>query len=1254
MQVNSSSVLSLGNYSPTLTSGVTISAWIQPTSNSSVEARLLSKATSVSGNDHQLMVGGYFGTALRFRLRTNNSTSTLISTTGYLAPNQWSFVTFTYDLQNMKIYHDGVMIAQVAKTGPVTLDSSVPMAIGNQPAGAGDRPFDGLIDDLRIYDGALSDSEIATLMAHRPGDCGDLPIEAPVALSATTNDTDIQLSWDAPANVGAGISHYQVTRDGSIIAAVVNQASYTDADISVGATYVYSVRAVDINGTISPASNTVSVNTSDTLPPDVPSNLAVSSSATDSISLSWDASADAGGSGTRQYHVTRNNGTPVTVASTSFTDTGLAPDTTYTYSVTAEDNAGNFSLPATIDADTDIVIDQTAPGTPANLVATEVTSTSIALMWDSVQDLGGSGLAGYSVSRDGNFVLQTDSTSFTDNGLSPDTTYSYAIRAIDEAGNISDPVTLSETTPGSGGGQCNELDEGLLNHYAFDTLLNGQFVDRTGAQNGTYLNVAPANGQLNNAVSFTDNSSLSLGNYSPTLTSGVTISAWIQPTSNSSVEARLLSKATSVSGNDHQLMVGGYFGTALRFRLRTNNSTSTLISTTGYLAPNQWSFVTFTYDLQNMKIYHDGVMIAQVAKTGPVTLDSSVPMAIGNQPAGAGDRPFDGLIDDLRIYDGALSDSEIATLMAHRPGDCGDLPIEAPVALSATTNDTDIQLSWDAPANVGAGISHYQVTRDGSIIAAVVNQASYTDADISVGATYVYSVRAVDINGTISPASNTVSVNTSDTLPPDVPSNLAVSSSATDSISLSWDASADAGGSGTRQYHVTRNNGTPVTVASTSFTDTGLAPDTTYTYSVTAEDNAGNFSLPATIDADTDIVIDQTAPGTPANLVATEVTSTSIALMWDSVQDLGGSGLAGYSVSRDGNFVLQTDSTSFTDNGLSPDTTYSYAIRAIDEAGNISDPVTLSETTPGSGGGQCNELDEGLLNHYAFDTLLNGQFVDRTGAQNGTYLNVAPANGQLNNAVSFTDNSSLSLGNYSPAVANGLTISAWIKPSSTGSPEARFLSKASGVQEQDHHIMIGSYYGNRLRFRLKAGGATTTLITAPGVLNDNQWNFVTFSYDQQKMRIYNNGNQIAQTSKIGLVSIDNTVAMAIGNQPSGAGDRHFAGDIDELRMYGRALSDAEIASLMSLQLEDCNVALSAPNNLSAALGESEVDLTWSPPTSIGAGLDYYEVARDGVLIAVNVNGTAFSDTTYLVTPVIGTQSEQLMSLKVYRQCPIQL
>jgi len=86
-----------------------------------------------------------------------------------VSAGEWHHIATTYDGQSMKIYVDGEEVASTAKSGTINSSNSVHAAIGNQPPGVGDRPFDGKIDEVYLINRALSANEVAELM----GDMGD-------------------------------------------------------------------------------------------------------------------------------------------------------------------------------------------------------------------------------------------------------------------------------------------------------------------------------------------------------------------------------------------------------------------------------------------------------------------------------------------------------------------------------------------------------------------------------------------------------------------------------------------------------------------------------------------------------------------------------------------------------------------------------------------------------------------------------------------------------------------------------------------------------------------------------------------------------------------------------------------------------------------------------------------------------------------------------------------------------------------------
>src|SRR5207237_1115190 len=89
-------------------------------------------------------------------------------------------------------------------------------------------------------------------------------------------------------------------------------------------------------------SNAVSYTvTADTIPPSVPTALTAGSTSSTQINLSWTASTD--NVAVSGYNIFRGGSQVGTSPTASYSDTGLVPSTTYTYTVTAFDAAGNTS-----------------------------------------------------------------------------------------------------------------------------------------------------------------------------------------------------------------------------------------------------------------------------------------------------------------------------------------------------------------------------------------------------------------------------------------------------------------------------------------------------------------------------------------------------------------------------------------------------------------------------------------------------------------------------------------------------------------------------------------------------------------------------------------------------------------------------------------------------------------------------------------------------------------------------------------------
>ena len=155
--------------------------------------------------------------------------------------------------------------------------------------------------------------------------------------------------------------------------------------------------------------------------PDVPTGVtAVANSAT-SVTVSWAASFDA--VGTVGYHVYRNGSSTsiktVTGGATSWTDTTVLPNSTYTYTVDAFDAVPNTSLqsqPSVPVTTPSPALDTTPPDMPTGVKAVANSPTSVTVSWAASFDAVGT--VGYDVYRDGSTTaiqkVTGGATSWTD------------------------------------------------------------------------------------------------------------------------------------------------------------------------------------------------------------------------------------------------------------------------------------------------------------------------------------------------------------------------------------------------------------------------------------------------------------------------------------------------------------------------------------------------------------------------------------------------------------------------------------------------------------------------------------------------------------------------------------------------------------------------------------------------------------------------------------------------------------------------
>lgn len=289
--------------------------------------------------------------------------------------------------------------------------------------------------------------------------------DAPTGLGATRGDTQVALSWTAPAsNGGSAITDYVVEyNDGggwsTFADGTSTSTSATVTGLTNGTSYDFRVSATNAIGTGS-ASSTATATPATT--PGIPTSLAAVA-ASGQTALTWTAPASTGGAAITDYIVeyklssdsswsTFADGTSATASATV---TGLTNGLEYNFRVSATNAVGTGSVSSTASAVYVIV-----PDAPTALSGT-VGINQVSLSWSAPASNGGAAITDYVVeyklSASGSWSTFADgtstSTSVTITGLTGGSSYDFRVSATNTAGtgSVSGTATGTPTVTASSG-----------------------------------------------------------------------------------------------------------------------------------------------------------------------------------------------------------------------------------------------------------------------------------------------------------------------------------------------------------------------------------------------------------------------------------------------------------------------------------------------------------------------------------------------------------------------------------------------------------------------------------------------------------------------------------------------------------------------------------------------------------------------------------------------------------------------------------
>ena len=518
------------------------------------------------------------------------------------------------------------------------------------------------------------------------------------------------------------------------------------ATSSTGSPFSFTVAVTDtVSGFASQArSFSIAVTgTGDTTPPSIPTGVSAAAFSSSQINVAWAASTD--NVGVTGYRVFRNGTQVGTPATLSFSDTGLTAATTYSYTVAAVDAAGNTSTPSTASSAMTLAAADTTPPTvsittpTATTVSGTITVTATAADNVGVADVQFQ-LDGVNVGADLTAAPYSISwnTTTASNG-----THNLTAIARDAAHNSKTSSIVQVTVSNAAG---TVPIAGMIGYWNFDEGSGTVAHDTSGSGfTGTVNGATWATGKINSGLSF--NGTTSYVATPNILLTTFSVSTWV----NSAVTTQ--SGYTRIV--ESQYSSGFYLGvnsTGTKYKFIVNSATGSTGGcglafgcAEGGTLTTGWHLVTGTFDGSSAKLYVDNVLAASDTFTPPV--NANFPLYIGRYFAGGGFN-WNGGIDEVRLYNRALTSAEVSSIFAFTGGAADTTPPSIPAGVSAiAASSSQINVSWSASTD-NVGVTGYRVFRNGTQVGTPAT-LSFLDSGLTASTSYSYTVAAVDAAGNV-------------------------------------------------------------------------------------------------------------------------------------------------------------------------------------------------------------------------------------------------------------------------------------------------------------------------------------------------------------------------------------------------------------------------------------------------------------------------------------------------------------------------
>ncbi|MDX2132659.1 MAG: LamG domain-containing protein [Planctomycetota bacterium] len=219
-----------------------------------------------------------------------------------------------------------------------------------------------------------------------------------------------------------------------------------------------------------------------------------------------------------------------------------------------------------------------------------------------------------------------------------------------------------------------------INWWTFDEVGSSVALDSAGTAPGALAGASAmiAGGVAGGALDVRSGGWANMGDVLPLTGTNFSMSVWIQTTVADGTSTAIVTRHNTGTFNGHMMRLnqdGAGYGLPGRASYYQSNSPAQTAVGTSTVTDGAWHHLLATYDISgNLSLYVDGLLEASIGST-PI-LGNDAPFVVGGAfftPSGAIVNTFNGLVDDLQVYDRVLAADEIVFL-AQNPGSAVPAP----------------------------------------------------------------------------------------------------------------------------------------------------------------------------------------------------------------------------------------------------------------------------------------------------------------------------------------------------------------------------------------------------------------------------------------------------------------------------------------------------------------------------------------------------------------------------------------------------